>query len=37
MSARKNEVPDETFVSIDNEVTAKFFWLFVFFHELGGG
>jgi len=26
----KNEIANKTFVSVDDEVAAKFFWLFVF-------
>jgi hypothetical protein len=35
--ARKDEVTDETLVSIDDEVAPEFFWLFVLVYQLGGG
>jgi len=35
--AREYKVANETFVSIDNEVSTKFFWLFVFIYQLGRG
>jgi hypothetical protein len=30
---RKNEIANETFISIDNEVSSKFFGFFVVLHE----
>jgi hypothetical protein len=37
IAAREDEVPDETFVAVDDEVPAEFFWFFVMGYELGGG
>ena len=37
ISARKDEIADETFVAVDDEVASKFFRLFVVLHELRGG
>jgi hypothetical protein len=35
VSARKDEVSDKTFIAVDNEITAKFFWFFMIFDEFG--
>ena len=36
VAARENEVTNETFVSVDDEVSSKFFGLFVVLHQFGG-
>lgn len=37
MSSGENEIPDETFVSVDDKVTTEFFWLFVMSNEFARG
>lgn len=36
VASEEDEVPDKTFVPIDDEVTTEFFRFFVPVHELGG-
>ena len=35
MSSGKDEVTDETFVSVDDEVTTELFWLFMMLDQFG--
>jgi hypothetical protein len=37
VSARYNEVADETLVPVDYKIASKFFWFFVMFYEIGRG
>ena len=36
ISAGEDEVPNETFVPIYNEISAELFWFFMVLHELSG-
>lgn len=36
ISSRKDEVSNQTFIAVDNEVAAKFFGLFMVFDKVGG-